>query len=239
MSIDVDVDLDVTTIRNERLQGFDVGTVRSGQVVAIRSRFTECRFENFPRTEFIFGGGRDVTYYEGCSFDRSVITSETSGNGRFIGCTFTDVTMELCLFNACEFVDCTFSGRLTNVSFWASLDSWYQKVLGRRRNEFTGNDFRGARLKHVAFKGGIDLRDQTFSLGPDLLLVESIKRDLPVLRREVATWDESPSKTALLQRFDMVEWDLTPTGQEQDGRARMVSSRDKQDTGGLVRAAHV
>jgi hypothetical protein len=68
-----------------------------------------------------------------------------------------------------EFIDCIFTGRLTECIFNGTVPEQDRPWVGRERNEFRGNDFSGCDLVDVAFRTGIDLSLQRLPTGPEYL----------------------------------------------------------------------
>lgn len=68
-----------------------------------------------------------------------------------------NVRLEKWLCNEAGFIDCVFTGTLRSINFNRELDKEARAQLGRKENTYTGNDFSGATLEWVAFKGGVDL----------------------------------------------------------------------------------
>jgi hypothetical protein len=147
---------------------------------------------DFSRTRVAggsFGGGFEPSEYRECVFDGCRIRNVLPGRATFVGCSFRDVTIQNLRCHEAQFVDCVFTGRLRTVTF--SATPWSTERLNRTRNAFHGNDFTGAVLEDVAFRGGIDLDRQHLPDGPDYVLVRNAPELLPAVREQVRNWPES------------------------------------------------
>jgi hypothetical protein len=159
--------------RDAHVTGEDFSGRKLRAFTAIESRFERCRFEGMRIESAKFGSGLDTSRYDECSFDKSRITGAgTIGRARFEGCSFRDVDLRHWLALESDFVNCTFSGRVTQAVFTATRPQMVAAPPGRERNVVKGNDFIGAELRDVAFRGGIDLRDQELPSGAEYLLLE-------------------------------------------------------------------
>ena len=188
--------------------GEDFSSLQGREWDVMESRFERCRFDGV-KTEFCFGSGQRMSEYLDCTFDRSRITSTNPGRARFIRCSFRDVRLRKSLFNHAEFLDCVFTGRLREINFNARLSLDDKAELGRTYNRYERNDFSGARLKGVAFKGGVNLLDQRLPQEDGYLLVDDAEAVIPAAAAEVLTWPDTAEKDAILLRLDIqLEYDL-------------------------------
>jgi uncharacterized protein YjbI with pentapeptide repeats len=103
--------------------------------------------------------------YINCSFNRATITSIAPGSARFEGCTFLDADLTHFLSHTVEFVDCEISGIVRQAFFSGTVPPDDVASLGRKTNEFRGNDFASATLVDVVFRTGIDLSLQKLPEG--------------------------------------------------------------------------
>ena len=74
-----------------------------------------------------------------------------------VGCTFKDADFVQFFSHTVEFVNCEISGIVRGAFINGAVPPEYISELGRKVNEFRGNDFSGATLVDVAFRTGIDL----------------------------------------------------------------------------------
>lgn len=138
----------------------------------LRCTFVRCDFSGVRVPEFCFGAGPVQSLYRECVFDGARFGARAPGNARFERCSFRDVRIEYLMAYGLEFVDCVFSGRLSEVNFWGSVrDEEFRGSYGRAHNDFTGNDFVGADLVMCAFLGGIDLTTNNMPVGPRAMVV--------------------------------------------------------------------
>ena len=103
------------------------------------------------------------TVYEECIFRRTKFDPANThfGNVRFVRCLFDRAWLRDMLFmRSAEFIDCRFLGKIVECNFFGTIsDRDTVKRVGRSTNVFRGNDFRGADLVWVGFRG-IDLAAQ-------------------------------------------------------------------------------
>jgi hypothetical protein len=133
---------------------------------AVACVFDRCDFSGLRTENASFAAGLDASRYIECSFDRARIAHAIVGRARFEGCTFRDVRLGQFWAHDAEFVGCTFSGSIRQAIFRGRP---IHENVGRKRNEFAGNDFGGAFLHDVAFGAGIDLTSQKLPAGASYL----------------------------------------------------------------------
>lgn len=160
-------DVDRVVLSGQRLVSADFGGRRLKQFSSEGCRFESCRFDGAVIESASFGAGRGVSEYVGCSFGDARLRMGPGGYARFVDCTFERATIEDWFCLAVEVVGCTFSGRLRKVVFNGSVPLDKQQVLGRRLNQFEGNDFVRAKLIDVGFRTGIDLTRQRLPGGDE------------------------------------------------------------------------
>lgn len=105
------------------------------------------------------------TRYLNCSFNRATITSIAPGHARFEDCTFIDTDFTQFFSHTVELVNCEISGIVRMAFFNGTVPPDDVVKLGRKVNEFRGNDFSGATLVDVVFRTGIDLSLQKLPAG--------------------------------------------------------------------------
>ena len=133
--------------------------------VPVGCTFKKCSFENAIFEQACFGGGMEDSRYIDCSFNRATINSISPGHARFERCTFMDTDIVQFFSHTVEFVNCEFSGILRSAFFNGMVPPEDAERLGRRANEFRGNDFSEATLVDVVFRTGIDLALQKVPTG--------------------------------------------------------------------------
>jgi uncharacterized protein YjbI with pentapeptide repeats len=126
------------------------------EFLAVACTFTHCSFERLAIRSACFVGGQTGSVYEDCSFDGSQIDCGTPGVATFIRCSFRDTDLANFFGLSISMTDCVFTGTLRKVAFYGVNPE------SRKRNEFRGNDFRGAQLVDVSFREGIDFTQQHF-----------------------------------------------------------------------------
>jgi len=137
-----------------------------------------------------FGGGTKTSEYIDCTFNGSKITAGSPGCARFVHCSFRDVLIREFFCQNVEFIDCVFSGKLLKGYFNGVVPEDSIQRIGRRRNEFRGNDFSQMELIDVAFRTGIDLASQRLPVGPDYLYVPDAARVVSDVRKQVIAWKD-------------------------------------------------
>ena len=177
------------------------------------SRFERCGFEGLRVNSFCFGAGKVSSEYVECSFDGSWIKALSPGRARFVRCTFRNVRMRKWICYDCEFIDCVFTGDLTEVNFNAEPSP--VRPVERTVNRYVGNDFSGARLKNVAFMGGVDLTRQTLPEGEGYLFLDDAERVVSVALAQVYSWPESAEKKEARVRLEISLHHYIRQGQRQ------------------------
>ncbi len=176
-----------------QLTGADFSGRRLDDIsVANGSRLTRCNFERVRIVGGGLGGGRRPSTYVECTFDGSRLRSVIPGRATFISCSFRNVHFSDILFLEAEFIECTFSGRLESIVF--SVDPVEKDVeLGREKNSYRDNDFSGASMVDVAFRGGIDLDKQRLPVGSDYLLIKNSDSVISCALEHVRRWRMKPT----------------------------------------------
>jgi hypothetical protein len=165
---------------------------------AVGSTFTDCRFDRARIKQAAFGSGMEPSQYVGCSFDGTSLRA-LGGFTRFVNCTFRNLQVAKAAPDYLEFVDCTFTGKITGLQFWgappsgptlyASLTTTLarsgtpeppglEQLVMRNRNEIRGNDFSEAELVKVSFRFGVDLTAQKLPVGEDYLYLPDAETTL-------------------------------------------------------------
>lgn len=192
-------------ISDATLVAEDLTTLRYPTWSVAASRFERCRFDRV-KAKFQFGAGMSTSEYVECSFDGAQLSGHNTGRARFVRCSFRGVRMGHMNFHRAEFIDCVFTGMLREINFDADLDAEYQASLGRPNNRYERNDFSGARLRGVAFRGGVDLLDQRLPSEEGYLLIENAEAVLPTVMAEALTWPDTPEKAHILTWLEIQLW---------------------------------
>jgi hypothetical protein len=165
--IDIDPNK-LVTVDHVHLREADYSGRALMKFTSIGSIFERCRFDKSRIDDASFGSGREMSEYIECSFD-GVRIYHGGGFARFVRCSFRNIDFCEWLCFGAEMIDCVFTGRLQGCIFNGTPMKEDQPFLGRKYNEFHGNDFSGADLVDVAFRTGIDLSKQRLPTGPEYL----------------------------------------------------------------------
>jgi hypothetical protein len=169
------------------------------------TRFIRCDFSGARIAGFI--GIRRRTRFEDCRFAGSHLAHTSLGDVRFLRCVFSDVDITGWADTAAEFVDCRFTGRLTDCKFWGRPRyEWLEP--GRLRpprttNDFYGNDFREADLSDVGFVGGVDLTRQRLPDGPQYVRFDRPLERIALVRNMVTGWEPGADREEALIMLDV------------------------------------
>jgi uncharacterized protein YjbI with pentapeptide repeats len=178
------------------------------------SRFERCRFDRMRAKAVAFSTGYDLTEYIDCSFDGVRFPSVIAGFSRFVRCSFRDVDIKGLGDDYLELVDCVLTGTLRSSVFWgappqpraekryqSSLKFFaregrpepagYRELARRASNEFHGNDFSGAELIGVSFRG-IDLTRQRLPAGDGYLYLSDAGAAIDRARQLAADRPDGP-----------------------------------------------
>ena len=114
---------------------------------------------------------RDCTFVD-CRFGgRGPRGVGSLGAIRFERCEFVGGSIHGWLGHGADFVDCTFAGSLSEVTFFGRIDDPDERgQTGKDCNTVVGNDFRRAELRGVGFRCGVDLGAQRFEPSRHLVL---------------------------------------------------------------------
>ena len=200
-----------STVLDARTEAFSFkdATVADTEVVGgsfhhyydIRSTFDRCTFRGTKFRGGTFGSVRPPEpqiVYRDCVFDAVQIGRGVQFHDvRFERCQFRRGRIEGLISRQCEFVDCTFSGRLVDCEFEATTT----RVPGavRPTNEFRGNDFSQADIVGGGFLFGIDLDDQVLPTGDDYLVLDHPAAREAAVTRMVEAWPPSAERELALR----------------------------------------
>jgi uncharacterized protein YjbI with pentapeptide repeats len=210
------------SVTHENVVGADYSGLSLDKFSAQGSTFEDCRFNRTKVGDSSFGAGMEQSLYVRCSFDRASLTF-LGGYVRFVGCTFRNTRFIRSSADYLEFVDCSFTGRITGLEMRGAphegqhrFDSnvralarqgkpeppGYREIALRDRNEIQGNDFAGAELVKVSFRFGVDLSAQKLPVGDDYLFLPD--GETAVLRA-LAALAQDPSPEAAKARWFLEE----------------------------------
>ncbi len=129
------------------------------------STFDRCDFSGARLSDGTMSG-RPTSSYRDCRFDRARLRFQAPGLARFERCSFDRAVIDHWDCSHNDFIDCTFAGRLRDVTFSGGMTLSLAHMMRLRPNEFRGNDFSGAKPVATDFIGGIDLDAQKLPSGP-------------------------------------------------------------------------
>lgn len=136
--------------------------------------------------------------FRDCRFEGADLRRIHPDQSRFERCTFDDALIDGWKCEVAEFVDCRFGGPLGAVTFRARPSGAAAKAAAgdRKRNEFSGNDFRDADLANVTFTGGIELSRQRLPIDDDHIYLDRFPQRLSRARAEIVRWEKQEERIA-------------------------------------------
>src|SRR3712207_3021553 len=102
------------SVDHEHVVGADFSGLTLDQFSAQGSAFEDCRFDRIKVGHAPFGAGTEESRYTRCSFDRASLTFLV-GFVRFVNCTFRNARFVRPSADFLEFVDCSFTGRISGL----------------------------------------------------------------------------------------------------------------------------
>ena len=198
---DLDAPLDrVVSINRATLRGVDFRKARFDSFALAGCIFISCDFRMIrfdKRLQGLFTAVPHSTFRD-CKFDGADLRRVRPGLARFERCTFDDAAIDGWRTEASEFVDCRFAGSLGTVVFYGRPTGTAGRVVERERkkNEFSGNDFRDADLDHVTFTGGIELRTQRLPRDDRYILLDRFPQRVAHARAEIVRWEVQEERIA-------------------------------------------
>ena len=190
----------VIAIDRATLRNVDFRKARFDRFSLAGSLFLACDFRRLRferRYQPIFTAlPRNV--FRDCRFDGADMRRVRPDQARFERCTFDDATLDGWRAEAAEFVGCRFAGALGTVTFFGKPRGTAGRAAGaeRKRNEFTGNDFRDADLDQVVFTHGIDLRAQRLPSSERYVRLDRFPYRLARAKEEVVRWETQEERVA-------------------------------------------
>jgi hypothetical protein len=199
-------------ITGQRLMGRDLSGRNLASFCAIGSRFQQCSFRDVQIEDAIWGAGRTRSEYIECCFDGARFRSVTPGNVRFISCSFRDVRVHELYGHDVELVGCVFSGCIDKGFLNGTRDPrrlrLLDRLVGRRTNQITGNDFSQCELGDFAFRTGIDLEAQRLPTGPEYLHLPDVALAIRTGRTAIASWQADEFRRLASILLDIMADDL-------------------------------
>jgi uncharacterized protein YjbI with pentapeptide repeats len=193
----------VVAIRRATLRGVDFRKARFDKFTLGGCLFVSCDFRMiaFDRRYQPLLAAVPASIFRDCRFDGADLRRTKPGQTRFERCTFDDAAIDGWRTETAEFIGCRFAGALGTVVFYGKpsgpLAHLVQPV--RKRNEFTGNDFRDADLDHVTFTGGIDLSTQRLPHDERYVWLDRFPQRMARARTQIGRWDVQEERLAALE----------------------------------------
>ena len=200
---ELDAPLDrVVAINRATLRGVDFRKARFDSFSLAGCVFISCDFRAIrfdKKLQGLFTAAPHSTFRD-CKFDGADLRRVRPGLARFERCTFDDTAIDGWRTEAAEFVDCRFAGTLGTVVFHGrpSGNAGRLAEAQRKRNEFSGNDFRDADLDHVTFTGGIELRKQRLPLDERYVWLDRFPQRLARAQTDIVRWEIQEERVAAL-----------------------------------------
>jgi hypothetical protein len=170
--------------------------------------FERCDFrgELFDeRLQTLFASRRQSIFRE-CRFDGADLTGVRPGQARFERCSFARTNIDGWLSACAEFVECTFSGPIRNVTFhgkpWGHAAERIDPV--RATNAFVGNDFTDADLRSVLFVNGIDVTAQRWPKDGGYVVLDRIHQRATRARAKILEWRDHEARNEALAMLQQV-----------------------------------
>ncbi len=177
-------------VDGQQLANLDLSGRVFKHFVVVGSRFENCTFDRTFISHANLGAGDPPSEFVDCSFDNARLRHIWTGNTRFVRCAFTNVSIVDLDASSMEFIECVFTGRIQKALFWGVPPTEFRPYL-RSTNQFWGNDFSGAQLSDVSFRGGIDLRRQSLPSGRDYIYIADAAAGVARAREVLRTWNDS------------------------------------------------
>jgi len=190
----------VVAINRATLRGVDFRKARFDSFALAGCAFIACDFRMIrfdKKLQGLFTAAPRSTFRD-CKFDGADLRHVRPGLARFERCTFDDAVIDGWRTDASEFVDCRFAGSLGTVVFHGRPTGTAGRLVERERkkNEFSGNDFRDADLDHVTFTGGIELRTQRLPRDDRYIQLDRFPQRIAHARAEIVRWEVQEERIA-------------------------------------------
>jgi hypothetical protein len=192
----------VVAINRATLRGVDFRKARFDKFALAGCLFVSCDFRMIrfdKRLQQLFATAPQSIFRD-CKFDGADLRRARPGQARFERSTFDDAAIDGWRAETAEFVDCRFAGALGDVVFYGKPSGTSAHLVNppRKRNDFSGNDFRDADLDHVTFTLGIDLRSQRLPHDERYVWLDRFPQRMARARTEIIRWDVQEERVAAL-----------------------------------------
>jgi uncharacterized protein YjbI with pentapeptide repeats len=165
-------ELRLLTIERETRTNENFSNLKLDGLTVIESSLRGCTFEDVRARSSYLGSGLRQSMFEDCVFRRCTFTFGAVGNARLVGCRFESCRLENMFGTELELIECTFQDTTIRGSvFHGEIGDSAHLRPRRTRNEIRDNDFSGAELENVDFRGGIDLTRQKLPTGENYLFI--------------------------------------------------------------------
>jgi hypothetical protein len=194
----------VVSFSRATLRGVDFRKARFDTFTLAGCLFVTCDFRaiRFDKRYQAMFAAAPRSIFRDCRFDGADLRRIRPGQARFEACTFDDAAIDGWRTETAEFIDCRFAGALGTVTFLGKPTDVAGRpiplVPERKRNEFSGNDFRDADLDHVTFTLGIDLGAQRLPISDRYVYLDHFAQRLTRASGEIAGWDVQEERVAAL-----------------------------------------
>ena len=190
----------VVSINRATLRSVDFRKARFDSFSLAGCVFISCDFRmiRFDRRLQGLFTASPPSVFRDCRFDGADLRRVRPGLARFERCTFDDAAVDGWRAEAAEFIGCRFAGALGTVVFFGKPAGNAARLIvpPRKRNEFSGNDFRDADLDHVTFTLGIDLRSQRLPQDDRYVWLDRFPQRVARARTDIVHWDVQEERIA-------------------------------------------
>jgi uncharacterized protein YjbI with pentapeptide repeats len=188
----------VIAIGRATIRGVDFSKARFDRFALADCLFLRCDFHGvrFDRRWQLIFSSQPRNVFRDCRFNEADMRRVRPDLARFEHCTFDDANLDGWRSESAEFVGCRFAGSVGRVTFFGRPGRESRKRVGRKRNEFAGNDFRDVDLDGITFARGIDLGAQRLPEGDDVIRLDRFAQRIAFARVEVVEWDARDGRKA-------------------------------------------
>jgi hypothetical protein len=182
----------VVAISRATLRGVDFRKARFDRFSLAGCLFLSCDFRGLrldKRYQPMFSA-QPHSIFRDCRFDGTDLRRVKPDQARFERCTFDDALLDGWRTDLAEFVGCRFAGAMGRVTFFGRPAGAAARRVDaqRKRNEFSGNDFRDADLDSVIFIG-VDLAAQRLPVGDRYVRLDRFPQRIAHARAEIVRWE--------------------------------------------------
>ena len=187
----------------------DFSTVSVVHLSSSNSQFNRCKFDGIK-----VDSGRLAGYpgseFSDCTFSNTDLRKVIPGHATFLRCSFAGARIYEWFTHCSQFVDCVFDeAEIVGTNFSGKPLECFGLFDSnrRRRNAFTGNDFRTATLVDTSFVRGIDLRAQQLPQTDDYVLVLDARKRIAAAKKSLRQVADRDARRLLLDELSILEGD--------------------------------